>query len=528
MSRFGFCGPSYTSQSPNVSADRTMNWYHEQIESPNAKSPASLYPTPGLVVFANLGAVPVYALEYFIGRLFAISGSNLWELFPDGSSVSRGTIPVPGGGFVSTAPGGAAGAEQILICAGGNAYVFALATNTLTNITASLAKPSPDIAGFTDGYFIVHFANTDVFQTSALEDATTWSGLDVNEVSVFPGHVTGMLVDHRELWLWGTRQSQVYYNSGAANNPFTPIPGAFIEHGLAAVASPVKLDNSVFWLGLDERGQGMAWRAQGYMPARVSNHAVEYAWSKYPRIDDAISYAYQDQGHSFWVLYFPSIGDPSLGTGATWVFDAATAQWHERGYWNQQTDIVVGMGGTYSAHRSRCHAYAFGKHLVGDWASGNIYDMNLAYQDDIGNPIRRLRRAPHISSEQEWIFHHQMQVDLEPALGMVPAGPSGYGMGPYGGIPYGAGNTLYRTPEISLRWSDDATKTWSNDHLASAGATGEYRTRVIWRRLGRSRDRIYELVATDAVPYRVCDAYLLATPGFAPQERLSKQMGKVA
>jgi hypothetical protein len=152
--------------------------------------------------------------------------------------------------------------------------------------------------------------------------------------------------------------------------------------------------------------------------------------------------------------------------------------------------------------------------------------MNLAYQDDIGNPIRRLRRAPHISSEQEWIFHHQMQVDLEPGLATITTSIGGYGLGSYGGIPYGG--AAYRSPEVMLRWSDDATKTWSNDHMASAGALAEYRMRVIWRRLGRSRDRVYELVATDAVPWRIADAYLQATPGFAPQERLLKQIGKIA
>src|SRR5690348_17885084 len=33
--------------------------------------------------------------------------------------------------------------------------------------------------------------------------------------------------------------------------------------------------------------------------------------------------------------------------------------------------------GTENAHRSQCHAYIFGKHLVGDALSGAIYEMAI-------------------------------------------------------------------------------------------------------------------------------------------------------
>jgi len=56
-------------------------------------------------------------------------------------------------------------------------------------------------------------------------------------------------------------------------------------------------------------GQGVIYRASGYTPARVSNHATEFAFQDYSRtnpISDAISYAFQDQGHNFYHLYFPA------------------------------------------------------------------------------------------------------------------------------------------------------------------------------------------------------------------------------
>ena len=103
--------------------------------------------------------------------------------------------------------------------------------------------------------------------------------------------------------------------------PFDVIPGGFIEQGTSCIAPPVKLDNSIFWMGGDERGAGIGWRAEGYTPRRISTHAIELAWQGYATIADMVSYAYQDQGHSFWVLYFPT-------ANATWVYDVASGMWH--------------------------------------------------------------------------------------------------------------------------------------------------------------------------------------------------------
>jgi hypothetical protein len=66
---------------------------------------------------------------------------------------------------------------------------------------------------------------------------------------------------------------------------------------------------------------------------------------------------------------------------------------------------------------------------------------------------------------------------------------------------------------MMLRWSDDGSKTWSNEHWTSGGAMGKYRTRAKWSRLGAARDRVFELVCTDPIPWRVIDAYVQVDPG---------------
>ncbi|HLJ26560.1 MAG TPA: hypothetical protein VKY85_07605 [Candidatus Angelobacter sp.] len=610
MARFAFVGPSYQSQSLNADAQKTLNWYVEQIESGQGKSAMALYPTPGLAVFATLvvggHAVKqvrgILAIDSIVGlRVFAVGDGTLFEINPQGAitvwgSVTNDLLPVA---FTASA-------TQVVIASGLIPYLFDMQANTLTIIGALVGIPISQV-GFSDGFFIALQAASQTFYVSSPDNAAAWDLTNFGTVSVFPDVVIAMLVDHREIWLWGATKSVAYYDSGNADFPFDVVPGGYIEQGIIAPASAVRLDNSVFWLGADDRGGGMAWRAQGYSPVRVSNHATETAWAAYPTIADAIGYTYQDQGHSFWVLYFPS-------ANKTWVYDVATQMWHERAFWDAKN-------AAFTAHRSRCHVYAFGKHLVGDWASGNIYQMSIptqngsgwSFADDFGNAIRRIRRAPHISSEQQWTFHHEMQIDLEPGLGPIPPftqaaifpatitlqDPNGVlwnvsitdlgaiqtahggaaaqvvllndgttaneswqlsisitgvlgvtavafsatyagsypmassgtqlltGLMVNGGVVQAKPPTVYpRDPQIMLRWSDDGGKTWSNERVMNCGQAGNFRTRTIARRLGRSRDRIYEVSASDAIPWRIVDAYLQATPGFAPQERLVSQLRK--
>lgn len=505
MARFGLVGPSYQSQSLNADAQVCQNWYVEHDESGGGKSDFQLYPTPGLILFCALPEKPVRAEAELNGRMFAVGGTKFCEVFANGTYSILGTVDTD-----SLPASIAVGPTFLSIASGGSLYFYNLQTATFGQVDTVLgtALQGPVLqVGFADGFFIALIKNSQKFQISALEDASIWDPLDIAQVSVFPDNILGMIVDHRELWLYGETKTIPYSDTGNPFFPFEPQPGAIIEQGTIAGFSCVRLDNTTFWLGGDERGSGIAWRAAGYLPARVSNHAVELAWQGYSRIDDVIGYAYQDQGHAFWVLYFPT-------ANKTWVYGVATGMWHER---SSRVNQLPG------AHLSRCHVFCFGKHLVGDWASANIYQMAIprpnnlggwSFVDDNGTPIQRIRRAPHIGSEQEWTFHSQLQVDAETGLGPQP--------------PLTDSNGNPRDPEMGLRWSDDGGHTWSNQHTVGCGQAGGYKTRAIWRRLGRSRDRVYEIEVSDPIPWRIVDAYLRASPGFAPTERLATLYRKSA
>jgi hypothetical protein len=481
--RFGFVGPSYTAKSSIVANEECINFFAETLESQGASVPVrayggatatalrSYFSTPGLGLFGSaLPTGPSRGLCWTGTRLFAVGGINLVELAADGTQTARGTVATDGNP-VSIAWSN----TQLLIISAGHAYCYTLATNALVEVTASLAGV-PIQVEYSDDYFIVAFQNSNKYQMSAILDGTTWPGIQVNAVSVFQDNIVSIIVNHRELWVFGSKHAQPFQDTGSLE-VFAVIPGALIEKGSGATFGPCRVDNSIFWIDEDERGGRGAWRSQGYTPQRISTHAVETDLSSYASISGLVSYSYQDGGHLFWVLYIP-------GAPWSWVYDVTESLWHKRAFWN---------GVSYEAHHSWNHVYAFGMHLVGDWNSANIYQMSLSQVTDNGSTIRRLRRSPTVSDEMAFLYHAELVVEFEVGIGPQP--------------PLTDGNGNPRAPQAMLRWIDDG-KTWSNEHIADCGLAGEFSTRVVWRRIGRGRNRVYELSVSDPISWTIKDAYL--------------------
>ncbi len=54
-------------------------------------------------------------------------------------------------------------------------------------------------------------------------------------------------------------------------------------------------------------------------------------------------------------------------------------------------------------------------------------------------------------------------------------------------------------PMLMLNWSDDNGHTWSDTRLLPLGKKGEYRKRIIARRLGSGRDRVFRIRCTEPI-----------------------------
>lgn len=478
MPAFPFVGPAYRARSVNFDGQRSVNLFPELSQSGTSKSVAALYGTPGLRLWSTLPTTVVRGLLRFSESvLIAVAGNAVYSVTPDGVATQVGEIAA-GTTPVSMASNG----TDVMIVTGADGYTYRPATGAFATIT------DPDFVGadvvfFIDGYFVMNKPNTGQFYITQLY-GTAIDGLDFATAEGSPDLLVSLLVDHRELWLFGEVSTEIWFNSGNADFPFERNQGAYLEVGCAAKYSPAKMDNVVYWLGRDGSGQGIVYRAQGYQPQRVSDYGVEYAIGQMARIDDAIGFSYQQEGHHFYMLTFPTARQ-------TWVFDANTSMWHERAYWDAST-------GTFDRHRSNCVAAFANKVIVGDWANGKLYSFDMDYYTDDGDTIRRVRSCPHLNADMKYQFFNSLQIDMEAGVGLS-----------------GDSSVIGSDPLVMLEWSDDGGHVWSNEHWTAVGKMGEYKTRVKWRRLGRSRDRVFRLTITDPVKVVIIGATAEVTVGAA-------------
>lgn len=475
MAKFPFIGPSYTYRSLNFDAQSSVNLYPVASETKASKDISALVGTPGYVEFCDLQVDRIRGGHECNGRAFFAAGNKIFELFNDGTFTQRGTINTTHG-LVSFADNG----QELCAVDGPDGWILTLSNNAFNQIV-SAGWLGSDMVAFVDGYFIFSQPGTGKYYISSLYSGGQEDPLDFATAEGLPDPTVGIVSVHKEVWLLGQKSVEVVYNSGNADFPFSRIQGAFIEYGCAAKGSIAKSANTVFWVGRDEQGQGVVWMANGYQPQRISTNAIEYAIQQYRDISDAWAYCYQEDGHYFYVLNFAS-------ANTTWVYDVGMNAWHERAYFNIDT-------GLYERHRGNVHIFAFGYHLIGDYKNGKIYRQSLDIFDYNGEQIRRARRAPHLAADLYYVYFDRFQLDMETGVGLND----------------GAIEDVI--PQVMLRWSDDGGHTWSNEHWREAGRIGRYKWRVVWNRLGRSRDRIFEVAFSCRCKVFLISGNLIANKG---------------
>jgi hypothetical protein len=464
----GFVGPSYTSQSKIACDDRVVNWMPAKIESGTGPAQYVYDPAPGFSAFADTGVNVGRGAFTLNGVSYAVFGDSLFQLpiFSGGTpTLLASGLNNPDDSPVTIAGNGDAG-HQLMITSGSALYVYDVTAATLTLIPGIQAT----FVVFIDGYFVALDPNRSEFRLSGLEDGSAWDPLDVVQRNDQADKWIAMIVAHKELWLFGSQTTSVYYNSGDAATPFVPNPSVSIPRGIQAPNSVALLNGSPVWLADDLTVR----YASGYTPQRVSTHAVEFALASYATVFDAESMPYTEQGHLVYVLNIPS-------AAASWGYDQTSGMWHERGVWNGLDFDVMNVRACIDTPTAN---------LVLSRTGSGVYAMSQAFytETDGVTGLRRVRRAPHLITTQNRIRYSHFRLLMESGIG----------------LPFGQGVD----PQVMLRYSDDGGQSFGPESLASAGPIGAYAVLVDWWQLAQGRDRVFEVSTSDPWPPRLVDAFL--------------------
>ena len=488
MARVPLKSGAYEARSIIANAQRCVNLYGE-ANPEDAPAPFSFYPTPGLVSLGTPATAGrgrgLFAASN--GLLYAVVGQTVYEVAPDWSFTSLGTLTQVANTPVSMTDN----QTDLMIVDGTGGYIVTLSSGAFSTISDP-AFYSANRVDFADTYFVLNKPNTGQFYTSN-SNATTFNALNFATKIGFSDLLAVSAVVHREVWLLGKTTTEVWVNSGAADFPFQIMSGSFIQHGCAAVYSVAQMGEALFWLSQSAQGGRVVLKGQGYQAQRISTHAIEYALAGYETIEDAIGFAYQQEGHQFYFLTFPT-------ADKTWCYDIITGQWHERAWLDTE--------GVEHRHRACASAYAYGVNVVQDWETGAIYALDLdAYTDD-GSPILRRRGFPHMTSDGKRVFYRQFIADMQ--VGTDPAsiwrGLPAYALGRdtvadtalgpdvvpvFLGVD--GGSFVANAAQLYLRYSDTRGASWSDPIANDLGHTGEFLKSIQYQRLGMARDRVFEL-----------------------------------
>lgn len=344
-------------------------------------------------------------------------------------------------------------------------------THTLTSLGFGFPNGAKTVS-YLNGRFVACEPGTQNFYCSEPLDGGWWDVLNVQTADSNPDLIIGEIVSHNELIVFCAQSGEAFYDSGVLPSPFVRNVSGVFEVGCIAPYSIAKIDNSVMWLGKSSTGQGVIYRLNGYTPNRLSTYSIEYSIQQMTDITDAIAFAYQQEGHHFYVITFPT-------GGKTFCYDVNTNLWHER------ASLSLGAFTRWEAQE---YAYFDGKHLVCDRTEGKIYSLSLDTYTDGGSVHKWLRsfRAP--PSDMKRAVHHKLTLEAE----------------------VGTGLTNGTEAQVMMRFSNDGGHTWSAENWRSMGALGQYAKRVFWNRLGMTSGapRLYEFSGTTATKTSLLSAYL--------------------
>lgn len=462
--RIPFATQSYSNQSLPVSAQDLINLYSEK-EPPDAKTNVALFGAPGLISFVQVGTGPIRGLRVMNNILYVVSGQSLYSVTAPLTVTLLGS-GIVGGSFVPMSDNGI----QIILMADGQfGFVYNSQTAVFGQITSPNFFPSNTVTFF-DEYFLCVKNGSNEWFFSAILDGTTWNALDFESASVEPSFCLAIVNQQENALIFKQKSIETWYDTGANDNPWGRIDGATIERGCAASLTPIKEDNSVFFLGDDL----VFYRLNGVLLQRISQHAIEHEWQTYATVSDAFCFSYTWNGHKFVNLTFPT-------ANATWTFDISTNLWHRR---------VSFTSGSVSEGRwgGNCSVEWLGSVLIGDNFSNNIGQLSSSTYTEYGNPIIGTAISPPLHAQRKRLFQALFELDIQAGVGLT----------------IGQGSA----PQIMLDWSDDQGNSWKAfQPWQSMGKIGEYLTRLRWKKLGWFWQRYFRITISDPVPRVIMAAW---------------------
>lgn len=453
-------GGDYQHKSRPLSKQVTRNFWPQVQQTQKAKSPYILVPFYGLKTFKEQAGGVDRGMRFNQGKLYKVSGTTLYEISSGGTHTSLGSIAGSNRCIIS-----AMGAQ--IIIANGSGLIYVWDGATLTQVT------DPNI-GAPRGVAVLN--------NQAIYDAGSGQGFDVSDVGT-PGTINGLNNAQAEsasdalllpyayretLYLFGEETIELWWNSGQGNPPFDKIQGAVINMGLGAIYSVADTPDYIFFFGSDKQVHSLTAGASS-VDTVVSTPAMAKIFQDYSTTSDGIGWTMELEGQWFYVLTFPT-------ENVSWVLPIG-GEWFQ---WGSSTSGRI---------RANSYAKAFDKHLVGDYQSANIYELDAQTYTDAGEEIVRTRDSAPLhgglfKQDGKAFEINELKIILETGVGLI----SGQGSDPL----------------VAISFSRNGGKTFGTERFVKCGQLGDdARREIILKNCGRFTSCVVRIRVSDPIYWAI-------------------------
>lgn len=459
MSQLALANYAYRRGDGLVPSIRVENVYAEQSPA-ELVTGTILLTRAALQVFGVFGSGPnrcaFWEDNVFDNDALLLQGDALYRITRSAVGTALGTVAGTGPARIAASP------TIALIATGGPL----LQTDGVT-ITAKAFPLDQDVVsvGYINGYFLaVPRGSPRIYYT----DLVTGEFDEQRFIAAerYPDNIVDLIVTSDEIWALGAASTEVFVPTGVdtlTDPPFQRVEGRLYKKGLSNLATVAKADNTVFWVGPAEEGAIGVFRGDA-VPVGVHDESIA---ERLGRADpaDLRGWVFGHAKHIFYVL--------AMGAEGTWVYDVLTNRWFN---WTSH------LRDQWRAHLGR--ACWPGVILAGDDETGTVWKLSDTATTDDAVPIVQVFTAgiPVSDSPSNW------NLRLDCAVGQAAVNDN--------------------IPLISMRYSDDHGRTWSDPESVELGAQGEYDVKVVWNRLGTMVPpvRIFEWTVSHPVRMRVSAA----------------------
>lgn len=454
-------GGTYEHKAGLQSSQRTRNFWPQVQTNPKAKSKYILQSFYGLKTFTTpaIGGVDRGMYENQ-GTLYKITGTTLYSVSSTGVHTSLGTIAGSNRCVIKAI-------DSTIVIVNGHGAIYTWNGTTLT-LNSDPDIGSPNAVATLNSQAIYDKGTGQIFSVSNAGTPLTVNGLNYASAEVESDALKIPYAYRETLYLMGEETTELWWNSGQGNPPFDKIQGGTIGIGIAAINSAADTPDYIFFLGSDRQVHTLTGGASA-VDTIVSNQEMAKIFQDYDVVSDAIGWTMQLEGQWFYSITFPT-------EDVTWVYPIG-------GEWFQW--------GTGREGRIRANSYSkvFGKHLVADYASGNIYELDAQTYTDASETIIRERITAPLHGGLFQADGKDFEIQYLEII-----------------LQTGNGDLTTTNPTLMLSISKDGGKTFGTERMKVTGAMGQTATKVLFTNLGRYNNCTLKLSVSDPVYWSIHSA----------------------